>query len=208
MSTTGANGMSNESHEPSRRKTWQQWEAAGEFAKLFNALEKSSWGLVDPEQMWGRIQRALAVAMRKNPELVAQRMLSRMATFTCYLEMRSEFIVRQRLIQSAKAPGARADAALQALEEYLPQTLDLQRHLCELLECKARVARVTQMARRGRILNDRAEKSVGRKRAAVTSASTTHPEPIPTNGKLVSRIDGLETGINTGNGNGTHHAPD
>jgi hypothetical protein len=151
--------------------------------------------MIDVEETWGLVLRAIEVRSREDPERFADDVLNKMVAFTSYLLVRTHFIVGLRISQhdhSLRTWG-HVDFSPDVLTKHIPMLVELQGHAADLIQTQATVIRLRQLARRGKIKNDRAERTTTRKArgyAQPDPASLRQPEPACPNGKPVERNDG------------------
>jgi hypothetical protein len=117
-----------------------------------------------------------------------------MVQFTSYLLMRTHFLVGLRMSQrdNALRTHGHVDFSPEVLTKHIPMLVELQGHVADLIQTQAAVIRLRQLARRGKIKNDRAER-------ATTRQARRYPKPDPVsihqlrpacpNGKPVERND-------------------
>jgi hypothetical protein len=177
------------------RESRRHLAETGRFEELLKQITAIPWTMIDVEATWGLVLRAIEVRGREGPERLADDILNTMVQFTSYLLMRTHFIVGLRISQRdhAMRTQGHADFAPDVLAKYIPMLVELQGHVADLIQTQAAVTRSRQLARRGRIKNDRAERATTRQARSCAKpdpVSIRQPGPACPNGKLVERDDG------------------
>jgi hypothetical protein len=177
------------------RESRRHLAETGRYEDLLKQLAAIPWTMIDVEETWGLVLRALEVRSREDPERFADDILNRMVQFTSYLLMRTHFIVGLRISQHDRALRTRGhvDFSPDVLAKHIPLLVELQGHVADLIQDQAAVSRMRQLARRGRIRNDRAERATtrpARPNVGPDPVSIRRPEPARPNGQPVERKDG------------------
>jgi hypothetical protein len=164
------------------------------YEDLLRQLTAIPWTMLDVEETWGLVLRAIEVRSQEGPEQFADDVLSRMVQFTTYLLVRTHFIIGHRVGQHDHAlrTWGHADFSPDVLTKHIPLLLGLQGHVADLIQTQAAVIRSRQLARRGKIRNDRAERATTRqpRNTKPDAVSIRRPGPACPNGKKVERNDG------------------
>ncbi|WZO96107.1 hypothetical protein EP7_003089 [Isosphaeraceae bacterium EP7] len=165
---------------PTVREMREQATRDGDVDALWAELTKRHFSMVDQEELFGLLLRALEVRGRRDPEAFAADNFVRMIGFVSYLMMRSTFYINHRIAQHGRATQTKGPADLPAdvSGTLLPRIMDLQGHLAELLQAQAGNARQWELARAKRADNDR-RAGGGGKSAAVRRERTS---PASANG--------------------------
>jgi hypothetical protein len=123
---------------------------AGDVEALWEVLTGTAWCMLDVEEMFKLLVRALEVAGRKGPAAHAQQLFRLMLSFSAGLVLRSEYYISRILDGHDRSTRGRAAIFLprDLTEEHLAQVLTLQTHLADLMESQARTARLWGLARR------------------------------------------------------------
>ena len=192
---TDAGNGSGRRKEMTPRESRRQLAETGRYEDLLKQLAAIPWTMIDVEETWGLVLRAIEVRGQENPERLADDVLSRMVQFTSYLLMRTHFIVGLRISQHDHAlrTHGHADFSSDVLTKHIPMLVELQGHVADLIQTQATVIRLRQLARRGKIKNDRAERATtrqARRSAKPDPVAVRQPGPACPNGKLVVRDDG------------------
>ena len=192
---TDAGDGSGRTKEMTPRESRRQLAETGRYEELLRQLAAKPWTMIDVEETWSLVLRAIEVRGREDPERFADDVLNRMVQFTSYLLMRTQFIVGLRISQHDHALRTRGhvDFSPDVLTKYIPMLAELQGHVADLITTQAAVTRLRQLARRGRIKNDRAERATTRQAhryAKPDPVSIRQPGPACPNGKAVEQNDG------------------
>jgi hypothetical protein len=141
--------------------------------------------MIDVEETWGLVLRAIEVRSREDPERFADDVLNKMVQFTSYLLVRTHFIVARRISQHDHAlrSHGHGDFSPDVLLKHIPLVMELQGHVAELIQTQATVSRLRQLARRGKIKNERATARQKRGYAKPNTVSIRQPAPACPNGK-------------------------
>jgi hypothetical protein len=174
------------------RESRRHLAETGRYEDLLKQLAAIPWTLIDVEETWGLVLRAIEVRSREDPEEFADDVLNRMVQFTSYLLVRTHFIVGLRISQHDHAlrTHGHADFSSDVLTKHIPMLVELQGHVADLVQAQAAVARLRQLARRGKIKNDRAERATtrqARRSAKPDPVSIRQSGPACPNGKPVDR---------------------
>jgi hypothetical protein len=177
------------------RQSRRHLAETGRYEDLLKQLAAIPWTMIDVEETWGLVLRAIEVKSREDPDRLADDVLNRMVTFTSYLLVRTHFIVGLRISQHDHAlrTHGHADFSSDVLTKHIPMLVELQGHVADLIQTQAAVIRLRQLARRGRIKNDRAERATtrqARRDAKPESVAIRQLGPACPNGKPVERNDG------------------
>jgi hypothetical protein len=202
---------------PTARETRLALAEAGKYEELVTILKETHPSILDFEEIWSFVLRAMEVRARQDPERFAADVYASMVSFTSYMAMRARFFLDRRLLHQGEAVRAGDPAGIDphVYEDHLPKLVELQGHVAELLQGQATTARSWQMARRGRIENDKAERASSRPprmptAEAVAPSETApaqdgndpertgepvvlngHPAATHANGKPTNRLEGL-----------------
>src|SRR5262249_18696649 len=122
----------------------------GDVEGIWDILSTTSWQMLDLEEMFRLLLRALEVSGARDPAAHAEQLFQRMLTFSGCLVLRSHYYIGRILSGHDRSamgrPAIFRPAALTG--EPLPQVLELQGHRAQLLECQGRPARLWQLAQR------------------------------------------------------------
>lgn len=124
---------------------------AGDVDAIWAILSNTNWTMLNLEDMFGLLLRALEVSGRNDPVGHSERLFQRMLAFVACLTMRSQYYIGRVLKghdQCSKGGRAAIFLPHDLTQEHLGQILDLQNHLADLLESQARSARLWGLARR------------------------------------------------------------
>ena len=192
---TDAGNGSGRPKEITRRESRRHLAETGRYEDLLKQLTAIPWTMIDVEQTWGLVLRAIEVRGREDPERFADDVLNRMVQFTSYLLVRTHFIVGLRISQHDHAlrTQGHVDFSSDVFNKHIPMLVELQGHVADLITTQAAVTRLRQLARRGKIRNDRAERATTRqvrRSAKPEPVSIRQPGPACPNGKPVERDDG------------------
>jgi hypothetical protein len=178
-----------------RRESRRHLAETGNYEELLKQLTAIPWTMIDVEETWGFVLRAIEVRNGQDPERFADDVLNRMVQFTSYLLVRTHFIVGLRIRQhdNALRSHGHMDFSPDVLTKHIPMLMELQGHVAELIQTQGALSRLRQLARRGKIKNDRTERATtrrARRYAKPDTVSICQPEPACPNGKRVERNDG------------------
>jgi len=128
---------------------------SGDVQGVWDILSTTCWSMLDLEEMFRLLLRALEVAGREDPAAHAQQLFRRMLTFSAGLVLRSQYYISRILNGHDRSTRGRAAIFLphDLTQEHLSQDLTLQTHLAQLIECQARTARLWELARRRSVNN-------------------------------------------------------
>ena len=177
-----------ESPEPRDPTPREQAARSGDVETLWNELTTRHYSMVDQEEIFGHLLRAIEVRSLQDPEAFAGETFARMIAFVSYMTMRSAFYVTHRITRHGRATrdNGPADFPPEVAERLIPRLMDLQGHLTELLASQASVARQWELIHGKRTENDRAivrdGKAKGVRRSRKAPASTnghTKPTGVP-----------------------------
>ena len=193
---TDAGDGSGRTKEMTPRESRKHLAETGRYEELLRQLAAIPWTMIDVEETWGLVLRAIEVRSREDPERFADDVLNRMVQFTSFLLLRTHFIVGLRISQHdhAQRTKGHVDFSPDVLAKHIPMLMELQGHAANLITTQAGVTRLRQLARRGRIKNDRAERATTRPArgdAKPDPVSIRQPGPARPNGKPVEQNDGL-----------------
>ena len=172
---TDAGNGSERSKEMTPRESRRQLAETGRYEDLLKQLTAIPWTMIDVEETWGLVLRAIEVRSREDPERLADDVLNRMVQFTSYLLVRTHFIVGLRISQHDHAlrTQGHVDFSSDVFNKHIPMLVELQGHVADLITTQAAVTRLRQLARRGKIRNDRAERATTRQ-----VRRSAKPEPV------------------------------
>lgn len=132
--------------------------AEGRHGGLLAELERSSPGLIDPEETWDQIRLACRVQAHEDPAAFGRAALDETAAFVGYLAQRCQDSLRSRLAAHDRAArdfglsGSPPELEGRALDSLLK----LQGHLASLLETRAKLERRWKMVEPGAGLHSEA----------------------------------------------------
>jgi hypothetical protein len=202
---------------PTIRETRLALAESGQYEELMTILKETNWSILDVDEIWGLILRAMEVRAGQDPERFAADIYAEMVSFSSNLVMRTHFFLSRRILHQGETVRAGDPAGIDphTFEGHIPKLLELQQHVIELFQGQAATARAWQLARRGRIKNDKVERTSSRpprkltvevaaptKAAPVNDAAdhertvelkvlNGHPKATYSNGKPANRIDVL-----------------
>jgi hypothetical protein len=192
---TDARNGSERTKEMTPRESRRLLAETGRYEDLLRQLAAIPWTMIDVSEVWGLVLRAIEVRSREDPERFADDVLNRMVQFTSYLLVRTHFLVGLRISQrdNALRSHGHGEFSPDVLTKHIPMLMELQGHVADLIQTQATVIRLRQLARRGKIKNDRAERATtrqARRYAKPDAVSIRQPESVCPNGKPVARNDG------------------
>jgi hypothetical protein len=193
---TDAGNKSERTKEMTRSESWRHLAEAGRYEELLTQLAAiPPWSMIDVAETWRLVLRAIEVRSREDPERFADDVLNRMVQFTSYMLVRTHFIVGLRISQHDHTLRTHGHGgfSLDVLTKHIPMLMELQGHVADLIQTRAAVLRLRQLARRGKAQNDRAERATTRQAprdAKSDPGSIGQPGPACPNDKPVERIDG------------------
>jgi hypothetical protein len=122
---------------------------------IWDILSTTCWSMLDLEEMFQLLLRALEVAGKDDPVAHSAQLFQRMLTFSAGLLLRSQYYIGRILAGHDRSTRGRAAIFLphDLTQEHLAQALELQAHLAQLIESQARTARLWQLARRRPVNN-------------------------------------------------------
>jgi hypothetical protein len=122
----------------------------GDVQGIWQILSTTPWDLLDLEEMFRLLLRALEVAGKDDPVAHSELLFQRMLTFSAGLVFRSHYYIGRILAGHDRSTTGRAAIFLprDLTQEHLSQVLQLQEHLAQLIESQARTARLWELARR------------------------------------------------------------
>src|SRR4051812_41091966 len=91
---------STETREPTPR---EQAARSGDIDTLWNELTTRHYSMVDQEEIFGHLLRAIEVRCRQDPEAFAGDTFARMIGFVSYLTLRATFYVNHRITRHGRA---------------------------------------------------------------------------------------------------------
>jgi hypothetical protein len=174
------------------RESRRHLAETGRYEDLLKQLTAIPWTMIDVEETWRLVLRAIEVRGREDPDRLADDVLHRMVQFTSYLLVRTHFLVGLRISQRDHAlrSHGHGEFSPDVLTKHIPMLMELQGHFADLIQTQAAVGRLRQLARRGKIKNDRAERATtrqARRYAKPDPVSVRQPGPAYSNGKPVER---------------------
>jgi hypothetical protein len=202
---------------PTIRETRLALAEAGKYEELVKILKVTDWSILNVDEIWGLVLRAMEVRAKQDPERFAADIYAEMVSLSSYMVMRAQFFLSRRILHQGQTMRAGDHAGIDPhiYQDHIPKLVELQEHVDELFQGQAATARAWQLARRGKIKNDKAERASSRpprkltaEVAAPTKAapmddaadhertgehvlSNGHPMPTYANGKPANRIGGL-----------------
>jgi hypothetical protein len=215
---------------PTARETRLALAEVGKYEELEAILKETHPSILDVEEIWSFVLRAMEVRSRQDPERFSADIYAAMVSFSSYMAVRARHVLGRRLLHQGEAVRAGDPAGIDPhlYEDHLPKLVELQGHVAELLQGQATTARSWQMARRGRIENDKAERASSRPtrmlsaEVAAPSEATPaqdatdpwrtgkpvvlngHPLPTHANGMPKNRLEGLLGVLGSGVGEAPH----
>jgi hypothetical protein len=134
--------------KPSVAETREAMAECGDVEGLWHLLTTTDWTMLDQEEVFRQLLRAIEVSSGKDPASFSADLLRRMLAFTGYLVLRAHHLTRRAF--SGHDRHTRGRAALlfphDVTTELLPSVIELQRHATEIAEAQARTARLWQLA--------------------------------------------------------------
>jgi hypothetical protein len=121
---------------------------AGDVDALYRILAETRAGLVDVEEVYRLILRAVEVAAAKDPAAFAERVFARMVGFTGYLLLRTHH-ASARIVARADRGAGPSECSRELHQVVLPSLMRLQAHLADLCHVQASSARLWALARKG-----------------------------------------------------------
>jgi len=131
---------------------------AGDVDGIWKLLTETRRSLLDLEATFRSLLRAIEVAANRDPASFSADVFAKMAGFTSYLLFRSHYYC-SRLLASDRGPlGPGAEWFPRDVSEVvLPQLIQLQLHLGELLHLQASTTRLWELARQRQFENDKVQ---------------------------------------------------
>jgi len=173
-----------EARGPSIRELRKIAGQTGDVDALWNELTTRHFSMVDQEEIFGHLLRAIEVRSREGPEAFAGDTFARMIGFISYLTLRAAFYLNHRVSRHGRATcdHGPADFPPEVADKLIPRLMDLQGHLSELMQAQAVTARSWQLILAKRIENDRAVGSGGKAKGArrsrkVQASANGHTKP-------------------------------
>src|SRR5262245_34266132 len=122
----------------------------GDVQGIWDILSTTPWSMLDLEEMFRLLLRALEVSGARDPAAHAEQLFQRMLTFSACLVLRTHYYIGRILSGHDRSTTGRAALFLprDLTGAHLSQVLELQGHLAQLLECQGRTARLWQLAQR------------------------------------------------------------
>ncbi len=199
--------QSPESTEPREPTPREQAARSGDIDTLWNELTTRHYSMVDQEEIFGFLLRAIEVRCRQDPEAFAGDTFARMIGFVSYLTLRSSLNVNFRIARHGRATrdNGPADIPAEVADRLIPRHMDLQGHLSKLMQAQASIARQWELARAKRAENDRGEggddKVDGVRRSRKAPASPNgHPKPTKAPGAKPRKARRYESSNGASNG--------
>lgn len=176
--------------------------AAGDVDAVWAELTRPRPAPVDTETLFPLLLRAVEVRARRSPELFSSEILAKIVSLTSFLTLRSHYLLTKRIEQFDRSPQGRGRVELPPAftEKVIPQLMDLQRSLCEILHAQAAVLRMHELARAKRIENDGAGSKPPAK-ATPDGKAEVRRKPASTQ----ARVNGKNKGNVKAPANGEHH---
>ena len=124
-------GASNEHLDQVLSEIRQQAARSGDIDAIWHEIATQPWTMVDQEELFGHLLRAIEVRSRRDPEAFAADAFARMIGLVSYLTLRGHYYVGHRVARHGKATrgGGPADLPPDVSEKLLPRLMDLQGHL-------------------------------------------------------------------------------
>jgi hypothetical protein len=202
---------------PTIRESRLALAEAGKYEELEAILKETHPSILDVEEIWSFVLRAMEVRARQDPQRFAADIYAGMVSFSSYMAMRARHFLGRRLLHQGEAVRAGDPAGVDphTYDDHVPKLVELQGHVAELLQGQAATARAWQLARRGKIENEKAERASSRPPRMPTAEaeapseaapaqdgtdpeqtgelvlSNGHPTATHANGKPTNRLEGL-----------------
>jgi hypothetical protein len=134
--------------KPSVAETREAMAECGDVEGLWHLLTTADWTMLDQEEVFRLLLRAIEVSSGKDPASFSADLLRRMLAFTGYLVLRAHHLTRRAFSGHDRHTRGRAALFLpdDVTKELLPSVIELQRHAAEIAEAQARTARLWQLA--------------------------------------------------------------
>ena len=196
-----------EAREPTIREKRELAARSGDIDSLWNELTTRHYSLIDQEELFGLLLRALDVRSRLDPEAFAGDTFARMIGFISYLTLRSSFYVNARVARHGRATQGNgpADFPPDVAETLIPRLVDLQGHLIELMQAQAATARSWELARAKRAENGQAVGGDGkapavRRSRKLQASANGHAKPSEAPGKKPRKASAKDRSNGKSNG--------
>lgn len=193
-----------EAREPTPRELASR---SGDVDTLWNELTTRHFSMVDQEEIFGHLLRAIEVRCRQDPEAFAAENFSRMIGFVSYLTLRATFYASHRIARHGRATrdNGPADFPPEVAEKLIPRLMDLQGHLSELMQAQAASARSWELILAKRIENDRTVGSGGKAKGLrgsrkVSASANGHTKPAKAPGAKPRKASGKDKSNGKSNG--------
>jgi len=140
----------------------QQLADAGDVEGIWQIISTANPIMVDWEELFQLLLRAMIIRSRTEPERFSAEMLSRMFALTSFLTLRTHHHIARLIARYDRSDcGGSADLPRE-FDTILPRLIELQRHLGEIAHHQAGVCRLWELARGRRMENDRTNDSAQR----------------------------------------------
>src|SRR4051794_12369618 len=128
-----------EPREPTIRERREQAARAGDVDAIWHELVTRHFSMVDQEELFGLLLRALDARSRDDPAAFAAENYTRMVGFISYLALRTSFYVSHRIARHGRSTrhDGPSDFPPDVAERLIPRLMDLQGHLTELMQAQA-----------------------------------------------------------------------
>src|SRR5262245_6328396 len=140
----------------------QQLAQAGDVEGLWQMIVTANPILVDWEELFQLLLRAMIIRGRLEPERFSAEMLSRVFALTSFLTLRTHLCVARLIARYDRSDCGGAADLCREFDTSLPRLIELQRHLGEIAHHEAGVCRLWELARCKRMETDRASDSAQR----------------------------------------------
>jgi hypothetical protein len=151
---------------PTIAETREEMACSGDVSGLLHVLTTSTPGLFGVEETFRLFARAIQVRSRQDPAGFAAELFGRMVGLVGYLVMRAHIHAERLVAVHDRRDRAFAEVPRELTDVLLPQLIQLQEHLAELMSAQAAVARLWALTRHKELESNRAA----------------HPEVRPGNG--------------------------
>jgi len=122
---------------------------AGDLQGLFDGLQNSPSGLLDVGQVFAQIQRAVVVALKRNPNLAANEIFEQMLGFYTHIRLRLQYLCTKELSNSDGVHSPRSMVlSREFLDVLFPMAKDLDLHLCQVLQAWTSCRRQLELEQR------------------------------------------------------------
>ena len=198
---TDAGDGSGRTKELTPRESRKHLAETGRYEELLRQLAAIPWTMIDVEETWGLVLRAIEVrGSGRTPDRLADDVLEQVgAVHELFVGANTFHRRAPRISQHDHAltdQGARGLLAGCAREAHSHAGGTARHTVADLITSQAAVTRLRQLARRGKLKNDRAERATkrpARRNANPDPVSIRQPGPACPNGKVVERNDGPRT---------------